>query len=158
MVKKKEKKGINQKPKKSRRILSYFKANNYSCLYYNVYQGLSESRSLLLPPPDYVLSIENIDSEWNGSVLFISGKLNNKKLMNIKKIYQKMGNPKWVVVLGSIAMSGGINASNGFGMKQIEEEVSVDLFIPGNPCSCDAIKDGLESLKNKIQNETCYET
>lgn len=152
-IKKSVKKKIDKK-KVSDRLKSYLKSRNYSCLYYNMYQEFSEKELALLPPPNYVLSAENLDEDWDGSVLFIGGKLNEKKNNNIKKIYEKMSSPKWVVVFGSIAMSGGISGQDGFGVKEITNIVKVDFFVPGNPCDKNKIKTTLNQLEKRIQHET----
>jgi len=96
-------------------------------------------------------------SPRHADLLILSGVLTEKQLPMIKEVYEQMLFPKWVMVIGTCAISGG--PFNTYSVIQdIEKRIPVDVFIPGCPPSPIAICEGLELLKVKIKNTSQEET
>jgi NADH-quinone oxidoreductase subunit B len=98
---------------------------------------------------------ERFDSETvsysprQADLLVVSGLVTNKQAPILKEVYDQMPAPKWVVVIGACACSGGAyrtyNTKGG-----ISSIIPVDVYIPGCPSSPESIEKGLKVLKEKI--------
>ncbi|MCL2462047.1 MAG: NADH-quinone oxidoreductase subunit NuoB [Defluviitaleaceae bacterium] len=82
-------------------------------------------------------------------VLLCSGPVTLQTEERLKRIYEQMAEPKFVVAIGACACSGGVN--NGcYGVKRggIDSAIPVSAFIPGCPVSPEALIDGVTKLLN----------
>lgn len=91
-------------------------------------------------------------SPRQSDVLMIVGTISQKIAPVLKKIYEQMAEPKWVVAFGTCAVSGGIydNYSTVQGADKI---VPVDVYIPGCPPRPETVFEGIMKLQEKIQNQ-----
>lgn len=91
-------------------------------------------------------------SPRQSDVLMIVGTISQKIAPVLRKIYDQMAEPKWVVAFGTCAVSGGIydNYSTVQGADKI---VPVDVYIPGCPPRPETVFEGIMKLQEKIQNE-----
>ncbi len=91
-------------------------------------------------------------SPRQSDVLMIVGTISQKIAPVLKKIYEQMAEPKWVVAFGTCAVSGGIydNYSTVQGAGKI---VPVDVYIPGCPPRPETVFEGIMKLQEKIQNQ-----
>ncbi|GAB4289431.1 MAG: hypothetical protein Kow0090_02160 [Myxococcota bacterium] len=85
-------------------------------------------------------------------VLFVVGTVNHKQAPILKRIYEQMAEPKWVVAFGACASSGGFY-DNYATLQGIGRLLPVDLYIPGCPPRPETILDGLLALQRKVETE-----
>ena len=92
-------------------------------------------------------------SPRQADMLLVVGTVTQKLAPVLKKIYDQMTEPKWVVAIGACAVSGGIY--NNYAVVQgIDKIIPVDIYIPGCPPRPEAILDALIKLQQKIQKQS----
>lgn len=75
-----------------------------------------------------------VDDHRNADVLFVSGPVPPALAGELKRIYDEMSAPKYVVAVGSSASTGGMFSVEGkYQINGIDSIIPVNLFIPGNP-------------------------
>lgn len=94
-------------------------------------------------------------SPEESDLLIVLGSISIKQVPHLLDVYNRMPNKKWVIAMGSCAISGGpyLGPSTVSGVDKI---IPVDLFIPGCPPSPELIWEGLETFRaivNKIQGD-----
>jgi len=92
-------------------------------------------------------------SPRQSDVLIVAGTLTNKMAPALRRIYDQMPEPKWVISMGSCANSGGLYHYSYSVVRGCDRIVPVDIYIPGCPPTAEALIYGLMQLKKKIQRE-----
>jgi NADH-quinone oxidoreductase subunit B len=85
-------------------------------------------------------------------LLFVVGTITQRNAPILRRVYQQMAEPKWVVSFGACTSSGG-PYDNYAVLQGIDRVVPVHLYIPGCPPRPEAVLDGLMKLQNRVQHE-----
>jgi NADH-quinone oxidoreductase subunit B len=92
-------------------------------------------------------------SPRQADVLLCAGRLPFKLAPVIRRIYDQMPQPKWVISMGACASSGGI--FDNYAMVQgIDTVVPVDIYVPGCPPRPEGLLYGILLLQKKVRGET----
>jgi len=83
-------------------------------------------------------------------VLLVNGWITKKLRPALRRLYEEMPEPKWVVAMGECAISGGPWYESYNVVQGTDEFIPVDVYIPGCPPRPDAMIDGFLKLHQKI--------
>jgi len=90
-------------------------------------------------------------SPRQADLLWVVGTVVQRQAPVLKRIYEQMADPKWVVAFGTCASVGGFY-DNYTTVPGIDKVIPVDIYIPGCPPRPEAVLDGLILLQEKISN------
>ena len=87
----------------------------------------------------------------HADILVVTGAVNKKAAVRLKRLYEQMAEPKFVVAIGACAISGGVFAKSYNLFAGADKVVPVVAYIPGCPPKPEAILDGLTKVLAKLQ-------
>jgi NADH-quinone oxidoreductase subunit B len=94
-------------------------------------------------------------SPRQSDVMIVAGTLVNKMAPALRKVYDQMPDPKWVISMGSCANGGGYYHYSYAVVRGCDRIVPVDIYVPGCPPTAEALVYGILQLQRKIRrNET----
>jgi NADH-quinone oxidoreductase subunit B len=94
----------------------------------------------------------NRASPRQADLMIVAGRLSRKMAPVVRRLYDQMSDPKWVIAMGDCASCGGVY--NNYAIVQgVDEVIPVDVFVAGCPPRPEALIDGIMQLHAKVMRE-----
>ena len=91
-------------------------------------------------------------SPKQSDVMIVAGTVTYKMASPLRRIYDQMSDPKWVIAMGACASTGGMYRSYAV-LQGVDRIVPVDVYISGCPPRPEALLDALMKLQGKVKRE-----
>jgi len=91
-------------------------------------------------------------SPRQSDVMIVAGTVTYKMALVVKRIYEQMPDPKWVVAMGACASTGGMYRSYAV-LQGVDNIIPVDVYVAGCPPRPEALLDALLKLQKKVERE-----
>ena len=95
-------------------------------------------------------------SPRQADVMIVSGRVSRKMAPVLRRIYDQMPEPKWVISMGACATSGGIFDNYAI-VQGVDKVVPVDIYVPGCPPRPEMLVHAIMMLQEKVMKESVKE-
>ncbi|KAI8059190.1 NADH-ubiquinone oxidoreductase [Gongronella butleri] len=92
-------------------------------------------------------------SPRQSDVMIVAGTLTNKMAPALRKVYDQMPEPRWVISMGSCANGGGYYHYSYSVVRGCDRIVPVDIYVPGCPPTAEALLYGIFQLQKKMRRQ-----
>ena len=127
-----------------------------------------ESGGVIITQVDDLINWARLSSLWpmgfglfprpsprQSDVMIVSGTVTFKMADRIKRLYEQMAEPRYVISMGSCSNCGGPYWQHGYHVvKGVDKIIPVDVYVPGCPPRPEALIGGILKLQEKIRTET----
>ena len=96
-------------------------------------------------------------SPRHSDVMIVAGTLTNKMAPALRKVYDQMPEPRYVISMGSCANGGGYYHYSYSVVRGCDRIVPVDIYVPGCPPTAEALLYGILQLQKKIRRTTSFD-
>jgi NADH-quinone oxidoreductase subunit B len=93
-------------------------------------------------------------SPRQSDVMIVAGTVNVKMAQIVKKLFDQMPEPRYVIAMGACTVGGGPYYRFGYNVvKGVDKVVPVDIYVPGCPPRPESLLDGIIRLQQKIRSQ-----